>query len=224
MKLETNLKLGRLTLIERFVGLKNDRKSYWKCLCECGKEVIIRSDALNKDKQPTRSCGCIKKEQEIINFEKRIKHNFTGTKLYNKYVGMKDRCYNKNNTRYINYGGKGIKLCSEWLKDFNNFKDWAFKNGFIEQSKETKIKDLLTIERIDINKNYSPENCIFITFKEQCKNRTNSIIINDNNEVMCLSDFLKKYNIDNKNIYNKVKKLKTKHFTKYEILSVIYSR
>ena len=91
-----------------------------------------------------------------------VKHNLSNTKLFKVWCGMKDRTLNKNDKAYKNYGGRGIKICNEWLTDFMNFYNWSIDNGY---------KEGLTIDRINNNGNYEPSNCRWITMKEQSKNR-----------------------------------------------------
>lgn len=96
------------------------------------------------------------------------KHGGKGTRLYSIWCGMKNRCYNKNDSHYPRWGGRGIQMCSEWLLDFSNFQAWALHNGYTEE---------LTIDRIDNNGNYCPDNCRWVTISEQNNNqRTNRLI------------------------------------------------
>ena len=142
-------KFGKLTVI-KFI-----EKFNYLCKCECGnKKIVRRYDLLNNN---TRSCGCIK----ILN-PNRTTHNKTHTKLYHVYHGMKQRCYYLKHKYYDFYGGRGIKICNEWLTDFMNFYNWSIDNGY---------KEGLTIDRINNNGNYEPNNCRWITMKEQSKNR-----------------------------------------------------
>lgn len=118
-----------------------------------------------------------------------LKHGKWNTRLYGIYSGMKSRCRNANNPRYKNYGGKGIKVCDEWLNDFNAFYNWATTNGY---------KDDLSIERIDINKDYEPSNCCWIPLSQQSKNKSNNIYVYLDGERETLFDYCKKhdYNYD----------------------------
>ena len=107
------------------------------------------------------------------------------TQLYNSWRGMKERCNNKNNKRYDNYGGKGIIVCEEW-NNFLNFKEWALNNGY---------EPGLTIERKDVNGNYEPSNCCWATNKEQSNNRTTNHLLTFNGETLTINQWAEKLNI-----------------------------
>ena len=98
------------------------------------------------------------------------RHGLSSTRLYKIFYGMKHRCYNTSNKHYKHYGGRGIKVCDEWLNDFTIFHDWAIANGY---------KDDLTIDRIDVNGDYEPSNCKWSTQEEQASNKRNSIRANE---------------------------------------------
>ena len=104
-----------------------------------------------------------------------------------RYKGMMSRCYNKNSWNYKWYGGKGITVCDEWRNDFLNFRDWALENGY---SKE------LTLDRIDGEKDYCPENCRWITWERQQNNKSNNHIVIVNGEQYSMSDASKKLNVN----------------------------
>lgn len=170
-------KFGKLFVI----GLvKNEKRRGYNfiCECECGNVKIIRSDCVTSGN--TVSCGCLKKEQDKKNLE-RTTHNESKTELHKKWSGMKARVFNENNHRFHRYGGRGIKICKEWL-EYENFRDWAKSNGY---------KDGLSIERVDNNGNYEPSNCKWIELVEQSKNRKNTKWVEFRNEKMCLKDFSK---------------------------------
>lgn len=146
-----NKKFGRLTVI-KFKEINKNKKAVWYCQCECGK--IIETTTHNLKSKNTTSCGC-----------SRTKYKDLNRRLYKIWSGVKTRCFNKNRKGYKNYGGRGITICNEWL-EYKNFCDWAMANGY---------KDNLTIERINVNGNYEPANCTWITIQEQQKNKRNTI-------------------------------------------------
>lgn len=161
----TGEKFQRLTAI-KYVGKDKNGKSLWLCLCDCGNEVIATLNNLQRGN--TKSCGCLNSEKTI---ERSTKHGKRGTRLYNIWSLMKNRCSCEKNPCYHNYGGRGISVCNEWQNDFEAFYDWAISNGYADD---------LTIDRIDNDGNYEPANCRWITNKQQsCNRRTNRFIAID---------------------------------------------
>lgn len=128
------------------------------CRCDCGKEKIVQSNHLLDE--TIKSCGC------LVNGKSRTNN------LYNIYKDMKRRCYNKNRPNYKYYGGKGIIVCDEWLKNYSCFKKWAFENGYFYDSKASR-EERLSLDRINNKGNYEPQNCRWISFKENRERRNN---------------------------------------------------
>ena len=152
----TGKKFERLKVIEYYGNNKNG-KALWLCQCECGNTKIILGNSLLS--KLTLSCGCYNKELvKKVN----IKHNMSYSRLYKVWQGMKTRCYNPNFIYYCNYGGRGIMICDEWKNDFSKFYEWAINNGY---------KEGLTIDRINNDGNYEPDNCRWITRAEQNRNQ-----------------------------------------------------
>ena len=100
------------------------------------------------------------------------KHGFAHSRLYRIFAGMKDRCLNQNYKDYKYYGGRGIKICQEWLDDFMNFHEWAYNNGYDENAPHGEC----TIDRIDVNGNYEPSNCRWVDMNIQANNRRKNLI------------------------------------------------
>lgn len=115
-----------------------------------------------------------------------IKHGKYHTRLYRIYSNMKKRCYNSNMINYKNYGGRGIKVCNEWLDNFMTFYDWAMDNGY---------RDDLTIDRIDINGNYEPANCRWLTYKQQANNRRNNVYLTYDGKTQTMKEWADELNI-----------------------------
>lgn len=150
-------KYNRLTPIK--IAYKKDRASYWLCQCDCGNTTIVREASIKNGH--TKSCGCIRVERMKLENPK-YNHGLRYHRLNSIWRGMKTRCYNQKSLEYSNYGGRGIKVCDEWKNDFKAFYDWAMNNGY---------KDDLTIDRINNNGNYDPNNCQWLTKSENISKR-----------------------------------------------------
>ena len=169
----TGKRFGRLLVIAKD-GHKG-KSVAWLCKCDCGAKVIVRGNDLRSG--ATQSCGCIHREQLV---ERNSTHGFCGTRLYNIWGLMVQRCYNQNVPCYEAYGGRGIGICLEWREDFQAFYEWAMGNGY---------KENLTIDRIDNNKGYSPDNCRWVTRKVQANNTRRNHYITHNGETHTLSEW-----------------------------------
>lgn len=171
-------KYNNLTVLS-FYDMK-DNKARWLCQCDCGNKVIVASVCLRNGN--TKSCGCLrhnkKYDEKTAKIIKRLQYIF---------YQMKQRCYDKNNPAYKHYGERGIKICKEWLENINTFEEWAINNGY---------KHDLTIERINVNGNYEPSNCKWVTKTQQGYNKTNSILCTIKGETKCLSEWCKIYKKD----------------------------
>lgn len=167
-------KIGKLYVVGRaddIICQSGRRVITYRCICDCGKETIVRKSQIIGEK--TKSCGCIQKE--TIGSLNRT-HNLSGKcgRLYPLWKSIRYRCYCKTSKDYKRYGGRGIVMCDEWRNDFRTFYDWAIKNGYKEEKNDSGL-NILTIDRIDVNGNYCPENCRFVTNEVQAKNKRNSI-------------------------------------------------
>lgn len=188
----TGQKFGRLTALYRLYNTKC--KTKWLCVCDCGnlKEVYITELIRGH----TKSCGCLKRDTTISrNKRLRTTHGKTHTRLFNIWDAMKKRCYNKNVNNYKDYGGRGIKICDEWLHDFQAFYDWSISNGY---------DDNLTIDRIDVNGNYEPNNCRWLTHKQQQRNKRNNKNYTINGVTHCLSEWCNIHNTNYKLVWDRI--------------------
>jgi hypothetical protein len=157
-------KFGRLTVIEKTDRRGSSGAVFWKCLCECGKTKDISSSCLRTGQ--TKSCGCLFLDDAAAKGRAKRIHGMTNTRTYKSWIGMKQRCYNQNNKKYMIYGGRGIYVCESWKNSFESFyKDMG------------EAPDGMSIDRIDVNGNYEPSNCRWATQKEQQNNRSNNLIL-----------------------------------------------
>lgn len=153
----------------------------WLCKCDCGKEFTTYGFSLRRGW--TKSCGCFGKEAQ----RKAITtHGMTNTPLYRCWDAMKRRCMNPSTKHYERYGGRGISVCDEWKASFESFRDWAFANGY---------KEGLSIDRIDNNGNYCPENCRWANSYTQAKNKRNNVWITFHGTTMILSEWARMLHI-----------------------------
>lgn len=148
------------------------RRYYWNLRCDCGREFTSRTDAVKR----LESCGCKRNKDNAIRM---TIHSDSRNRLYKIYYSMKGRCTNPSLKEYMRYGGRGIEICKEWDESYENFKEWAYANGFNTENPE------LSLERIDVNGNYEPSNCKWIKLKEQYNNMQRTIRIAD----LSLSEF-----------------------------------
>lgn len=188
---------GRLTVLERCgeqTSKGGRKRPLWKCKCECGNIVYEVRDNLVSDR--AKSCGCLQKELQSAKMKT---HGGTANnnkeKLYNVWCSMKRRCDSPNTLAYSYYGGRGISVCDEWYNDYSAFRDWAIENGYREG---------LSIDRLDNNKGYCPENCALVDRVAQANNRSSNIEITYNGETHTVkqwSDILQK---NPKTIYTRI--------------------
>ncbi len=174
----TGQKYGRLTCIEPTGETNKQNSALWLCWCDCGNEVVVCSNSLRRGN--TKSCGCLRQE---IDRKKPWKHGLTmggkRLRLYWIWSAMKDRCFNPKNESYHRYGGRGIKVCPEWM-EFEPFYVWATVHGY---------KDDLTIDRINNDGNYESGNCRWVTHKEQSKNTSRNHFVTFQGETKTIGDW-----------------------------------
>ena len=174
-------------LVESYCGKNARNHAVFNCKClSCGKvHQVVGASLISGASTKCRACATKKSHTKP----------YSNDPIKVVFKGMKQRCYNLNNSHYNNYGGRGIGICIEWLTSPESFYAWAYQNGYSKG---------MSIERIDINQNYSPENCKFIPFSEQSKNRSMSIMVTIDGVTKCLSDWSKDFGIN-------VNTVKTRH-------------
>lgn len=168
-------KFGRLTVIE-LAGRKKDGHAIWKCECECGKECLVASNCLQSGN--TKSCGCFATEVTIA---RSVKHEMRNNRVYHIWIGMKQRCLNPFDPSYSRYGERGITIYEEWINDFLAFYNYvANLPHFGEKG--------YSLDRIDNNKGYVPDNLRWSTSKAQCRNRRTNFFVEYDGKKMTLAE------------------------------------
>lgn len=190
----SNKKLGNLFVIKQAnyrIQPNGSKISYWLCKCDCGNTIEVSGGNLRSGH--TKSCGCYARKQSSKRMKEKNpgkKHGLWKSRLWNIWGSMNKRCYLKTHVHYKNYGGRGIRVCDEWLNKENgliNFYNWAMTNGY---------RDDLTIDRINPDGNYEPNNCRWITRKEQNNNKRNNKIIEYDGHKYTMTNLARKFNID----------------------------
>jgi len=179
-----NNKNTRIKLVRTFRKETNEKtvktREYGEYICVCGNHFEVLTKSIKSGR--TKSCGCLQKQMAK---KAKTTHGLSSHPIYKLFSGMKNRCYNSNDYHFEWYVGRGIKICQEWLTDFNAFFDWSIKNGWEKG---------LEIDRIDNNQNYSPENCHFVNHKENIEN-TREIIKTNTSGYRNISKVGKKYRV-----------------------------
>lgn len=193
----TGTRKGRIYVM----GKADSGRTTWVCKCDCGKVFNLTSSRILDSGRI--SCGCAERENHSSFGERNKTHDGSYTRLYKTWRSMIDRCYNPNIKSYENYGARGIKICDEWRHDFQEFRKWAISAGYVEG----KGRTLQSIDRIDVNGDYCPENCRWATARTQQKNKRNTTLYSYNGETITISEFADKYGISDKSfVYRKAEK------------------
>lgn len=179
----TGQHLGRWTVIEYAGNTHNG--AWWKCRCDCGTVRIVNGRKLRDG--TSKSCGCLRRELMS-------KHGASNTRLYGIWTNMKGRCNNPNAEGYKDYGGRGIQVCDEWAHDFSVFQEWAMSHGYQES---------LSIDRVDVDGNYCPENCRWASMKEQQNNKRTNVFCEIDGETRTLSQWAEFSNLPKYEIYDR---------------------
>lgn len=150
---------------------------YFKCICKCGKVQI--NDIYTMKYGRSKSCPSCAYHKKT--------HGLSQKRIYSIFYGIKQRCYNPKSKAYKHYGGRGIKICSDWLNNFENFAKWSYENGY---------DDKLTIDRINYDESYCPENCRWVDMRTQANNRRNNHIITYKNKNYSVADFCRAFGLN----------------------------
>ena len=211
----TGQRFGRLLVLENGghkIRSNGESVIIWKCLCECGNVTFVPTGALRSG--GTQSCGCGQLKNKI---QKSHIRGLSHSHLYMIWGNMKRRCYDIKNKAYKHYGGRGIKVCDEWLNKKNgflNFYNWAIENGYTEE-KLPNGKNKLTIDRINVSGNYEPSNCRWATYKQQANNKCNTSYITHNGETHTLVEWAEKLNVN-------PERLRSRQYKGYDSSAILY--
>lgn len=202
----TEKRFGKLTVIKKH---NQDKWGGWNwlCMCDCGNETVVSGGHLRGLK--TKSCGCSRKET------KNFTHKMTGSRLYKVWQAMKSRCYYEKSEMFKHYGGRGITVCDEWKNSFISFYDWSIKNGYDENAERGQC----TIDRIDVNGNYEPNNCRWATIKQQANNTRRNHLIKYNGKTQTVSQWANELGVEPDSIFNRLQK----GFTEEEALTLKFN-
>jgi hypothetical protein len=185
-------RFGRLSVL--MYSHSFNRRKYWVCKCDCGKDVLSYTNLLLSGK--VRSCGCLAIELKL---KRSLKHGLATknrtTSDYDIWCHIKARCFNKNEKSYKHYGGRGITMCDEWKNDFYAFYSYM----------GARPSNIHTVDRINTNGNYEPGNCRWATQKEQQNNRRNNHIIEYDGVSLTISQWSEKINIKQPTIRRRLK-------------------
>ena len=198
----TGMRFGKLVVIARaedHIQKSGAPKAMWKCKCDCGNECIVYGQALRGGFRIDCGCGSFERHSEISK-KTATTHGESNTRLYRVWRAMRERCEVESSHNYHGYGERGISVDPKW-EQYKEFRDWANRNGYDENAKRGKT----TLDRIDVNGNYTPENCRFVDQKTQCRNKRNNYNIKFNGVTKCISDWAKEVNIERLTLRRRLK-------------------
>ena len=183
----------RLLVIEKHHRDKNGGW-HWLCLCSCGKETIVNGRDLRNGH--TKSCGCLIRE---VTGNINRSHGLSKSRIYKIWAGTIQRCHNPKNSDYKCYGERGIVVCNEWKNNFESFNEWAMSSGYTED---------LTLERIDVNGNYCPENCEWILLSKQARNTRKNKLVTYKGKTQCVAAWEEELGFNCHTLWNRLYTLK----------------
>ncbi len=182
-------KYGRYTVIKRD-GSNKSGNATWLCQCDCGVYKVVAAGALRSGE--TKSCGCWIRD---VTSERSITHGNSKTRLYKIWIGMKSRCYNPKTNNYKDYGGRGIYICDLWKDYFESFMEWSLAHGY---------QSNYSIDRINNDGPYAPNNCQWITKFDQQSNKRSNRLIEIDGIVNTVAEWGRVYGIDPQAIWGRI--------------------
>lgn len=186
----TGMRFGRLVALrvakKTGEGCAND---FWSCKCDCGNEVVVRRYGILS--WNTRSCGCLSKD--VHKKQRGLSHDL----LYKKWMSMKRRCYDSRSLAYKNYGGRGIKVCDEWREHFIVFYEWCISSGYVEGNGKS-------LDRIDNDGDYSPDNCRWVDYKDQQNNKRRSRFVTFDGKTLTVAQWERETGISRSTIIGRL--------------------
>lgn len=186
-------KFGRLTVVG-LAGRDKHGNALWDCKCDCGNLKKNPTRGFDLKSGITSSCGCAFRESE---YYKKTYHGHSKERIYKEYKSMRMRCFRSSWEGYQNYGGRGITVCEEWKNNFMAFYEWAMSNGY---------NDALSLDRIDVNGNYEPSNCRWVSIKAQMNNKRNSRRVDVRGETLTVIECAEKYNINEYTLRSRIRR------------------
>lgn len=179
----TGKRFGRLTVIARD-GSDKKRNVMWLCACACGQTKAVAGSRLRNG--TTKSCGCMVTEKTaILNYRHGGCKKGNRERLYTVWYKMLNRTNDPNDKSFLHYGGRGIQVCEEWRKNYAEFRRWAIANGYDEKAPFGEC----SLERIDNDGDYTPENCRWATYREQSRNTRRNRHLTFNGKTMIVNDW-----------------------------------
>ncbi len=192
----TGERYGKLVVL-RENGKDEQGKIMYLCKCDCGAYITVRAYSLRNG--DCKSCGCLRSE---LSSKRNKTHGYSQEKLYKVWLNMKDRCYNPENKAYARYGQRGIKVCEEWKNNYEAFKDFMISQGYDEYGLSYEN----TVDRIDNDGDYCPENCRVVTMREQSLNKSNNHYITYNLKKTTVTEAANENGLDNHTVFNRLNK------------------
>ncbi len=192
----TGERFGRLLVIEK-IGCIKKKGSVWKCLCDCGKTVEVLGTYLRRG--DTKSCGCYHSDSVR---RMMLTHGKSKTRLYRVWAGIKNRCNNPNSSNYKYYGAQNITMCEEWEKSFEVFEKWALDSGYDESAKP----QVCTLDRIDNESGYSPDNCRWTDHTHQCNNQKSNRLFEYNGVIHTMAEWAKIFKMNYSTLRARIRK------------------